>query len=91
MVTLNLTRGAAVVLNYTNPNALKYFYNATKGVDNGNKYDLSPDELKSFLDQVDKRAPKWTGSGTNLFNNCGRTSSSCRPRSDCIVWKCSLG
>jgi hypothetical protein len=55
MATLNPTRGAAVVLNYNNPNDLKYFYKATKGLDDGNKYDLSPDKLKSFLDQVEKR------------------------------------
>jgi hypothetical protein len=34
---------------------LKYFYKATKGLDDGNKYSLSPDKLKSFLDQVEKR------------------------------------
>jgi hypothetical protein len=61
MATLNPTRAGAV-LTYTDQNDLKYFYRATKGLDDANKYDLSPDKLKGFLDQVNKRVPLcgWT-------------------------------
>jgi hypothetical protein len=55
MVTLNPTRGAALLV-YTDQNDLKYFYKVTKGLDAENKYDLSPEKLKGFLDQVSKRA-----------------------------------
>jgi hypothetical protein len=54
MATLNPPQAGTVPLVYTDQNDLKYFYKATKSLDDANKYNLSPNKLKGFLDQVSK-------------------------------------
>jgi hypothetical protein len=44
--------GVGAILDFNNNNDLKFYQNAVKGVDESEKYDLSPGKLKSFLDNV---------------------------------------
>jgi hypothetical protein len=59
MPSFNPIRDIANVLDYDDNDDLKYFHKASKGLDDALKYDMSPSKLKSFLDQVRKRAKQF--------------------------------
>jgi hypothetical protein len=52
---LNPDANAINVLAFTDQNDVKFYHRAIKGLDDSMKYDLSPNELRTFLDNVSQR------------------------------------
>jgi hypothetical protein len=52
---LNPGANATTILNFTRSEDSKFYHRAIKGLDDSMKYDLSPGELRTFLDNVSQR------------------------------------
>jgi hypothetical protein len=83
MAALNPGASAVNVLNFTNAEDSKFYHQSIKGLDNDMKYDLSPVELQTFLDNVSQQCSLYgmdgilmvataaTPAGENLIENYG--------------------
>jgi hypothetical protein len=83
---LNPGANAINVLVFTDQNDVKFYHRAIKGLDDSLKYDLSPNKLRTFLDNVRQRCSLYgldtiltvptaaTPAGENVIENYGKVT-----------------
>jgi hypothetical protein len=103
MAAVNPSTNAANVLNFTNAEDNKFYHRAIKGLDDDLKFDLSPMELRTFLDNISQRCTLYgldgilmvvtaeTPAGENMLENYGRVTMSECTASATIYFTAPLG